>query len=89
MYVSLTEDDFIDDKALYCFRNFTYNGTNYVHLVKCIQPVRGQYVTMANHVYADTDISVDNPNYDLFSFTNCLMICEFEVYVEKGKLTDY
>ncbi len=59
------------------------NGVTVEYMVWCIQPTRGQYVTIRSHVFRQQDI-----NHPLGAnplFTDCLSLCEVKVFV-KGKL---
>ncbi len=57
MYVGNTPDDFLHDAVL-CRRNTTLNGLGNEFLITCVQPVRGQYLT----VRYDTLIQIQRGN---------------------------
>ncbi len=79
IYVGNTPDDFVDDSALLCQRNISINGLSEYYLAWCKQPVRGQYVTIRNHVFMQQD--VDHPDGYTPNLVECFSLCEVRIYV--------
>ncbi len=84
VYVGNTPEDFLDDGALMCQRNVTINELSNDYVLWCIQPVRGQYITIRTQVYREYDLQMSSALLTS-ELTDCLVLCEVRVFV-KGNL---
>lgn len=70
----MTSEDFHQSEALMCIRNQTFSDT--VLWLECRQPVKGQYVTIQQHVYLEYDEEAEK-------VPQCLNLCDVKIYVER------
>ena len=73
--VGMAPDDFLLGKALSCRHNVSDGSANYI-ILRCAQPVTGQYLTIMNHKHIETDRL-----RDVF-WLGCLNLCDVKIYVE-------
>lgn len=76
VHIGYNPDDFLTNGAKMCVRNASM-GSMIEVVTRCIQPLVGQYVTINNLVY------IESETYEQ-EYEKCLVICEVEVYV-RGK----
>ena len=69
----MNADDFKTNGALLCARNVTMGSMEEV-VTRCIQPVKGQHLTIDNLVYIESETYTE-------LYEKCLVMCEVEVYV--------
>ena len=72
--VAFGSDDFLSHGGLLCARNQTAGSAD-AGVVICIQPTRGQYVTVLNLEHLSSEPFI-------VEYEKCFSICEIKIFVE-------
>ena len=76
IHISNNEDDFLTHGSRLCAQNVTA-GPAELTVIKCVQPLRGQYITIQNLAH------IGSEPYPA-DYVKCLYICEVRAFA-KGK----
>ena len=78
--VGMAADDFLLGKALSCRHNISDGYVQY-DILQCEQPVSGQFLTILNNKYIESDVKRDE------FWLSCLNLCGLKIHVTGKTVT--